>query len=122
MGDVRILIVEDDILIGELLSMMLEDMGHAVCGIATTEDEAVAIASAKRPDLMICDMKLDQGTGPGAVATIAKATGFVPHIYVSGNINSVLAAAPDSIVVEKPFRQEQLQRAIGRALTEQKMN
>jgi CheY-like chemotaxis protein len=121
MSDVRILIVEDDILIGELLSLMLEDMGHSVCGIATTEASAVASAAALHPNLMICDMKLDQGTGPGAVATICK-TKFVPHIYVSGNINGVLTAVPGAIVVEKPFRQEQLQRAIGRALTEQRAN
>jgi CheY-like chemotaxis protein len=120
MGDVRILIVEDDVLIGELLSMMLEDMGHEVCGIAMTESEAVVLAANRRPDLMICDMRLDEGTGPGAVETICK-TGFVPHIYVSGNVNSVLAAAPDSIVVEKPFRQDELMRAIGLALAERPM-
>ncbi len=117
MSDVRILIVEDDVLIGELLSLMLEDMGHQVCGIAVTESEAVVLARSRHPDLLICDMKLDEGTGPGAVAEIIK-TGFVPHIYVSGNVNSVLAAVPDAIVIEKPFRQEQIMRAIGRALSE----
>ena len=120
MGDMRILIVEDDVLIGELLSMMLEDMGHEVCGIATTETDAVKTAAVQHPDLMICDMRLDEGTGPGAVETICKG-GFVPHIYVSGNINGVLSVVPEAIVVEKPFRQHELMRAISRALSQRPM-
>ena len=117
MNDMRILIVEDDFLVGELLSMTLEDLGHEVCGIATSEAAAVAAATADRPDLMICDMTLETGTGPGAVATICR-DGFVPHLFVSGNVSSVLAVVPDAIVVEKPFRKTDLVRAIDRALTQ----
>ena len=41
MKALRILIVEDDALIGMLLAEMLEDMGHGLCAIEATEADAV---------------------------------------------------------------------------------
>ena len=43
-GSLRILIVEDDALIGMLLADMLTAMGHAVCAVTRTQHEAVAAA------------------------------------------------------------------------------
>lgn len=111
----RILIVEDDILIGELVGEMLEEMGHAICAIETSEAAAVRSAAEHLPDLMIVDARLSQGSGIDAVATILKSR-FVPHLFVSGNIAKVRALRPDAILLEKPFHEPELAIAVARAM------
>jgi two-component system, response regulator PdtaR len=41
MKTIRILVVEDDPMLGDLLAEMLQTMGHEVCGVETTEADAV---------------------------------------------------------------------------------
>ncbi|MGL4964058.1 MAG: hypothetical protein ACRC67_22700, partial [Inquilinus sp.] len=53
--------------------------------------------------------------GVAAVETILR-TGPVPHVFVSGDSSSVQALRPDAVVMQKPFREADLARAIQRAL------
>ena len=109
----RILIVEDDALIGLLLGDMLRLLGHEVCAIEATESGAVKAAAGCKPDMMIVDAQLREGNGISAVDSILKST-FVPHIFVSGNRRGVLMLRPNSVVVEKPFTESDLVAAIAR--------
>jgi CheY-like chemotaxis protein len=111
----RVLVVEDDALIGMLYADLLAEMGHIVCAIAATEAEAVAAAAQCKPDLMIVDASLNEGSGVSAVDEILR-TGFVPHVFVTGDAASVRAVRPGAIVMEKPFRDPELGYAIQRAL------
>ena len=115
MQALRVLVVEDDPMIGMLLAEMLEAMGHDVCAIETTEAAAVTAAAQYRPDLMIVDARIDDGSGVSAVDKILR-TGFVPHLFISGNISNIRALRPDAVVLEKPFRELELTRAIQRAI------
>ena len=115
MKALRILVVEDNALIGMLLAEMLQEMGHEVCAIEATEAEAVAAADRCRPDLMIVDARLGDGSGVSAVERIRRG-GSVPHLFISGDIWKVTALRPDAVVVQKPFREADLARAIQRAL------
>ncbi|BBK34088.1 hypothetical protein STHU_47220 [Allostella humosa] len=115
MSGLRILVIEDDAVIGLNLSEMLEGLGHAVCGVEATEAEAVAAAERHRPDLMIVDAWLGDGSGVAAVDRICRA-GPIPHIFVSGDVAGVKALRPGAEVVEKPFRESDLTRAIHRVL------
>jgi len=109
-----LLVVEDDALIGRLLVDVLANLGH-VAMIVTTEDAAVAAAARYRPDLMIVDVTLGDGNGIAAVDQILS-KGPMPHIFVSGDPSKVWAARPDAIVLQKPFRQQDLARAIQRLM------
>ena len=111
----RVLIVEDNVLIGMLFADVLLEMGHMVCATVTTESDAVAAAAQHEPDLMIVDASIEEGSGVSAVEKILR-FGFVPHIFVSGDISTVLDLRPDAIVVRKPFRDPELAYAIQRAL------
>jgi DNA-binding response OmpR family regulator len=113
MKSLRILIVEDEAIIGVLLAEVLAGMGHDVCGIATTETEAVAIEAQSCPDLLIVDAGLRDGSGVGAVAEILRARS-VPHIFITGDLAGVRALKPDAMVLEKPFLESDLIRAIER--------
>lgn len=109
MRPLSILIVEDDLLIGDLLTEMLEAMGHGVCGVATTEARAVDAALLNRPDLMIVDAKLGCGSGIAAVEKISTVV-KIPHIFVSGDRMSIEGAS--RFALQKPFSQRDLVRAM----------
>jgi two-component system, response regulator PdtaR len=111
----RVLIVEDEAVIGLLLKETIEGLGHSVCGIANTEIEAVTQAARFQPDLMIIDASLRSGSGVSAIETIER-TKRVPHIFVTGDARKVRALRPDAIVLEKPFFNEDLATAIEQAL------
>ena len=112
----RVLVVEDDAIIGILLGEMLEGMGYDVCGIEATEHEAITAAARYRPDLMIVDVQLGEGSGVSAIATIHRARP-VPHVFVSGDIAKLRALKPGSITIRKPYREPELALVIQRALT-----
>jgi CheY-like chemotaxis protein len=109
----RILVVEDDRLIGVLLAAMLEDMDLDVCAIETTQGGAVEAALRLRPDLMIVDAKLGHGSGIAAIEEIER-HGPVPHIFMSGQ--RLPAGRQNAFALMKPFSREQLLGAIRRAL------
>jgi CheY-like chemotaxis protein len=115
MKALRVLVVEDEVLIGMLLADTLSALGYDVCAIEATETGAVAAAARCRPDLMIVDARLRHGSGVSAVEAILR-TGWVPHLFVSGEISTIQALRPSSIVIQKPFREMDLNRAIQRAL------
>lgn len=102
-------------MLGVLLTEMLEEMGHDVCALETTEAGAVAAAAQYRPDLMILDARLGAGSGVSAVEEILR-TWIVPHFFMSGNVSKVKALKPDTEVLEKPFNEAELARAIQRVL------
>jgi CheY-like chemotaxis protein len=115
MSALRVLVVEDDVLIGMLLAEMLVGMGHDVCAIAATEQNAVSAEARCRPDLMIVDVRLGDGSGVSAVDEIHR-TRLVPHIFVSGDLNKVHALRPAAVMIQKPYREVDLARVIQRAL------
>jgi FixJ family two-component response regulator len=65
---------------------------------------------------MIVDAALHEGTAVSAVEVILR-TGFVPHVFASGDAASLQAVRPGAIVLQKPFRDLDLARAIQMALT-----
>ncbi len=105
----RILVVEDDRVIGFLLTEMLTDLGHEVCGIERTEDGAVAAAGRMKPDLMIVDANLAAGTGSGVMARVLLA-GPMRHVFMSGLPDATTAYG--AITLTKPFSREALIRSI----------
>ena len=115
MKALRILVVEDDAMIAMLLGDVFAGMGHDVCAIEATEAGAVAAAAQCRPDLMIVDVRLGDGSGFTAVEEILR-TGFVPHVFISGDISTVRALKPGAVAIQKPFDEAVLVRAIERAL------
>lgn len=116
MPKLSILIVEDEAIIGMLLSEVLVGMGHEVIGVAATEATAVALAAEYLPDLLIVDAGLTSGNGIAAVDTIL-ATRFVPHLFTTGDGLRVRLLRPDAIVLEKPFNEIELAEAIARAFS-----
>ena len=114
MKALRALVVEDDAIIARLLAETLQSLGHTVCAVETNVAKAVAAASHWRPDLMIVDVGLGDASGLVAVKEILRSR-FVPHVFVTGNAVRGMPLGPDTILIQKPFRVSDLERAIQRA-------
>jgi CheY-like chemotaxis protein len=114
-GPLRILVVEDDAIIGMLLGELLTAMGYEVCAVAGTEAEAVEAAAEHQPDLMMVDATLGEGNGIRAVETILR-TGPVACVFTTGDALSVSLRRPGAVVVQKPFDEADLIPAIARAI------
>ena len=67
----RVLVAEDEALIRLDLKEMLEEEGYAVVGEAGDGEEAVAMATELRPDLVILDVKMPKLDGIAAAERIA---------------------------------------------------
>jgi CheY-like chemotaxis protein len=113
MKALRVLVAEDNAIIGMLLAEMLSEMGHHVCGVEANEAETVAAAARCKPDLMIVDARLGDGSGVAAIRAILLA-GPMPHLFISGA--AVETDTPDAVVLQKPFHENQLTRAVERVL------
>jgi two-component system, response regulator PdtaR len=104
-----VLIVEDDAMIGLLLTEILQEMGHTVCGIVATEEDAVIGAARLQPGLMLVDVNLHEGSGVSAVRRILK-SGATPCVFMSGE--PVQVGWPTVPVLRKPFAEQELVVAI----------
>jgi two-component system, response regulator PdtaR len=109
MERLRVLIVEDDAIIGMLLAEMLKAMGHLVCGVEATEAGAIEAAARWHPDLMIVDAELRDGNGFEAMKSVLT-SGPMPHIFMSGTVTGT--GNPYGPLLRKPFGEKDLMRAI----------
>lgn len=111
----RILVIEDDALIQMLVCETLISMGHEVCAAVRTEDEAVQAAARWRPDLVIVDAHLAGGSGIAAMGRIL-ADRWTPHVFVSGARLASASLDPRAVILQKPYQDHDLARAMARAL------
>lgn len=101
----RVLIIEDEPIIALDLQQLVESAGHEVVGVAASEEEAVAIAEAERPSLVLADINLGEGgDGAHAVARILERQ-TAPVIFVTAYPERLLtgAALEPAFVITKPF-------------------
>jgi two-component system, response regulator PdtaR len=115
MRALRVLIIEDEAMIALLFEDVLSELGHTVCASERTEAGAIAAAARCHPELIISDARLLRGSGISAVTTIMKA-GFIPHLFVSGNLIDRKLLNPAAGVLQKPFDLRHLVDAISRAV------
>ena len=116
MKNIDILIVEDERIIAEDIKMMLQNMGYGVCGIASSSDEAVALALNLNPDLILMDIRLNGPIDGIETAEIIHEERDVPIIYVTAyadeqTLQRAKITGPYGYVL-KPIRTNELNSAI----------
>ena len=115
----RVLIIEDEPIIALDIQDLVERCGHSVVGIAATEAEAVRIARAERPSLVLADINLGAGgDGANAVARILRDV-TAPVIFVTAFPERLLTgeALEPAFVITKPFDPTTLAVATYQAVT-----
>lgn len=116
----RVLIVEDDTLVGMGLRAQLEKIGHKVIGQASDGEEATKLFREGNPELVLMDIRLDQTDGIELAGQLL-AERRVPMIIISAYSDKELidraAAAGVFGYLVKPVNGEALAAQIGVVLT-----
>jgi len=114
----RVLIIEDEPVIAMHLQDIVEEMGHSVCGLASTHDEATELSRSTNPDLVLADIRLADGSsGIDAVKEIL-ADRSVPVVFITAYPERLLTGErPEpTYLVTKPFEVDTIITTIGQAL------
>jgi CheY-like chemotaxis protein len=120
MGDVKILVVEDEAVTGMDIRRSLTELGYSVCAIATTGELAVRKAGELHPDLILMDIMLAGKMTGIEAAEIIKEQYHIPVVYLTAySDDSYLTKAkltePFGYIL-KPFREQELKTTIEMAL------
>ena len=107
----RVLVVEDEMLIGMLLEDMLTDIGHEVAAIVPRLKEAMVAVERETYDMAVLDVHLHgESAFPVAEALIAKG---VPFVFATGYGERGLPEAyRGRPVLQKPFAKDDLDRVL----------
>jgi DNA-binding NtrC family response regulator len=111
----KVLIVEDEFIIADVLANILKPAGYTVCGIADSVREALEMVSEFKPQFVLLDIYL-KGKLTGIDLAHRLTEMNIPFIYISANSNQkVLDAAkttnPYGFVI-KPFREKDVLTAL----------
>ena len=113
----RILVVEDELMISMLVEDMLAELGHEVAGTAASIEEASRLARSGDFDGALLDVNLN-GSTVDAVAD-ALVGRNIPFVFTTGyGQQGVPEAYRDRPMLQKPYQIEQLSRALARALSQ----
>ena len=113
----RILVVDDDLAVRELIEIILHQAGYDVLSVADGKS-AVEIAQKEKPDLVLMDVRLPVMDGYQACMQITSdpVTKHIPVVFISarGQVEEIRlglsAGAVDYFV--KPFSPELLKKRI----------
>jgi DNA-directed RNA polymerase specialized sigma24 family protein/CheY-like chemotaxis protein len=114
----RILIIEDEAVIAMDLSDLVTAAGHQVCGVESTASGAVRTAEQERPDLVLADIQLADGSsGIDAVKDIL-ASFSVPVIFITAFPDRLLTGErPEpTFLITKPYSPDMVRAAVSQAL------
>jgi CheY-like chemotaxis protein len=105
----RVLLVEDEALVGIMIQECLTEFGFQITGPLCTASDALAAAREGLFDAAILDINLGDGS-VYRVAEILTARG-VPFVFVTGyDSDSVDSRFSDVPVLQKPIERQTLQR------------
>lgn len=117
--NLNILIVEDQFLEAENLSIILKNAGHAVLGVAKSVDQAIHLLKKCNPDIVLVDIVL-KGDLNGIDLAHMLDSKNIPFIFLSANsnattLNEAIVTKPYGFLV-KPFREKELLLALNIAV------
>lgn len=106
-GIIQILIVEDDEIISNLISVMIEKKGYAVAGKVSTGESAVMKAAECLPDLVLMDINLAGALDGITAAKYIYSIFRIPVIFLTGQcdesiLNRAKLVEPYGFIL-KPF-------------------
>ena len=122
MSNIRILIIEDEMIIAAKISLHLTQLGYDVSGIIPRGEEAVVHCREAPPDLLLLDINLKGIIDGVETATILQKENIhIPIIYLTANTDEATFERAKhtrpSAFISKPYKKLDLQRAIELAIS-----
>ncbi len=113
---VKILIVEDEMIIGANISLQLSKLGYEVNGIIPRGEEALMHIRQNRPDIVLMDIQLKGALDGIETSELINKEYNIPIIYLTANaddlhFNRAKSTKPHGFI-SKPFKKLDLERAI----------
>jgi len=113
---IKILVVEDEMIIAAKISMQLTSLGYEVTGILPRGEEAIRHVEENSPDIVLLDINLKGNIDGIETARQMQLMKDIPIIYLTANsdegtFNRAKTTKPYAFI-SKPFKQLDLQRAI----------
>jgi DNA-binding LytR/AlgR family response regulator len=113
---IKLLIVEDDMIIAAKVSMQLTNLGYEVTGIVPRGEEAIRHVEDNIPDIVLLDINLKGALDGIETALAIHKIADVPVIYITANtdeatFNRAKETRPHAFI-SKPIKNLDLQRAI----------
>ena len=103
---IRVLLVEDEALIAEIIGEVLSDAGHEVHAVSNAADALSHLSSGSRVDILFTDINLP-GTMDGAelAASARQSHPKLSVIYASGRwgLLDKLRGTPNAAILQKPY-------------------
>jgi two-component system, response regulator PdtaR len=110
----RILLVEDETLSSLYLKIQIEKMGFLVQAVLTTGEEALGLALADPPDLILMDINLSGEMSGIEAAKLIKARFDIPVIFTTGysdeGIRRLASALEPVAFLVKPLDMKELRK------------
>ena len=112
----NILAVDDDFLVRETLSAMLEDMGHVVVSAESGRHAIVAFEAPGKFDLLLTDFSMPGMTGAELAEALRALQPDLPIVIATGYAEALSMAGPWMTRLAKPFDRAALAAAIESAV------
>lgn len=109
----RILVVEDEVIIGMMATDMLEDMGATVLGPAMTLAQGVELAESEQADAALVDINLGGARSDAVIETLERRG--IPVVLTTG-YGAAASQGQVRTVLEKPYTADGLARVLAQAL------
>src|SRR5438477_3184391 len=121
MAKTRVLVVEDETIVAMDIAELLRRLGYEVAGTAASGKDAIALAAATTPDLILMDVHLKGAMDGIEAAGIIGQSTSVPIVFVtahgdSATVSRSMESSPYGYLV-KPFDDRVLHRVVEVALT-----
>ena len=115
----KVMVIEDEMIIAMDLKGIVQAMGHDVTGVARTHTAAIELAGKHRPDLILADIQLADGSsGIEAVNELLRELGDIPVIFITAFPERLLTGdRPEpAFLISKPYSEEQVRSAVSQAM------
>ena len=115
----KVMVIEDEMIIAMDLKGIVQAMGHEVTGVARTHTAAIELAGQGRPDLILADIQLADGSsGIEAVNELLRDMGDIPVIFITAFPERLLTGErPEpAFLISKPYTEEQVRSAVSQAM------
>jgi CheY-like chemotaxis protein len=114
----NILIIEDEPVAACHLAELVEGLGHRVTGVGRTHSEALQFARCKKPDLILSDIQLADGSSGLEAVNEILGNLEIPVIFITGHPERLLTGQkPEpTFLISKPFDAQTVKAIIGQAL------
>ena len=108
----KILIIEDELIIADFLKTLIENKGYKVLAIAIDHNEALVAIEKLKPNLILLDINLNSTINGIEIAHIINTKYKIPFVFTSSysdpiTLERVATTNPYNYLV-KPYKEEQL--------------